>query len=194
MPELPEVQTTVNGLKKKVVGLKIQSVWTDLAKSTVSRPDYKDSIKYLPFFKSFENATKNQKIISAERQGKNILINLENKKTILIHMKMTGHLLYGMYDYDKNKNSWTPSEKEKNEALRDPYNRFIHFVFSLSSGKHLVFCDTRKFGKITLISTEGANDSKHLSAIGPDPLGKDFVYKIFAERIASKPKGKIKSV
>lgn len=32
-------------------------------------------------------------------------------------MKMTGHMMYGVYDYDKKQNSWTVHKNEKNEAL-----------------------------------------------------------------------------
>ena len=100
MPELPEVQTTVNGLNKTIVGLRITNVWTDLAKKIVSRPDYHESIKYLPFFEAFKKQTYAKKVLSVERRAKNILISIEGGNTILIHMKMTGHLLYGAYVYD----------------------------------------------------------------------------------------------
>ena len=65
---------------------------------------------------------------------------------------MTGHLLYGKYVFNKKENKWTPSEKER-ISLFDPYNRFIHVVFTFSNGKHLAFCDSRKFGKIIIIKT-----------------------------------------
>ena len=194
MPELPEVQTTVNGLKKAVVSLTIKDVWTDLARHNIPRPDYKITIKYLPFFKAFEKSVKGTKITSAERRAKNILINLSNDKTILIHMKMTGHLMYGKYAYDKKNNIWAPAPDEKNNFLRDPFNQYIHFVISFTNGKQLVLSDVRKFAKVTVLSTKEAHLSTHLDNLGPEPLEKSFNFKKFAERINKKKTGKIKSV
>lgn len=194
MPELPEVETTVNGLRKTVVGLTIKDVWTDLAKKTAARPDYRESIKYAPFFEEFRAAACGRKVLSAERRAKNILINLSGGKTILIHMKMTGHLMYGAYAFDETSKQWAPAEHEKNEALRDPFNRFLHFVVSFTNGKHLVLSDVRKFAKITLLSTTEAHATRHLDGLGPEPLSQDFTVRHFKERLGRKKTGKIKTV
>ena len=176
------------------MGHTIVDVWTDLSKKVVSRPDYHDTIKYLPFFKNFSKTVCGKKVISVERRAKNILINVEGNNTILIHLKMTGHLLYGKYEYDKKNNSWSVSPKEKNNALRDPYNRFIHFVFTFNNGKHLAFCDSRKFGKITLINTKEAHLSNHIKKLGLEIFEKSFNLKKFKEQLLKKPNGKIKTV
>jgi DNA-formamidopyrimidine glycosylase len=134
MPELPEVTTTVKGINKECRGYTIIDVWTDLAVATPSRKDFYETIKYLPYFKNFKKKVIGKKIIGAQRRGKNILINLENSSdTILIHMKMTGHMMVGNYDYNKKSNSWSVHKNEPNEALHDPYNRFVHVVFTLST-------------------------------------------------------------
>src|SRR3989338_3186306 len=123
MPELPEVETTVRGLKRTIRGLVIKDVWTDLAtkdkrqRYTIANPKY---------FRIFEKEVKNKKILSIERRAKNILINISGNKTILVHMKMTGHLLCGKYK--KSENKWIPDVKG---PLSDPYNRFVHVVFTL---------------------------------------------------------------
>ncbi len=96
MPELPEVETTTKGLRQKVVGLTIKDVWTDLATKDKRQEDTVANPKYFKFFKK---DVIDKKILSITRRGKNILINLSKGKTILIHMKMTGHLLYGKYKY-----------------------------------------------------------------------------------------------
>jgi formamidopyrimidine-DNA glycosylase len=188
MPELPEVETTTRGLRREIKGLRILDVWTDLDTKDKRKSD---TVANKTFFKYFKKEVINSKVISVERKAKNILINLNNEKTILVHLKMTGHLLYGKYKFHKNK--WIPDEKE-NHALHDPYNRFIHFVFSLSNKKYLAFSDTRKFGKITLLDTKKAHETKHLANIGPDPLGKNFDLEILKERLSKKPNGKIKTV
>src|SRR3989344_2431076 len=99
MPELPEVETTVRGLREKITGLKIADFWCD----------WPGIIRYLKPVK-FGQAIKNTKIISVNRRGKNILINLNIKKTLVIHMKMTGHLMYGQYRH-KNKKSNLKNQK-----------------------------------------------------------------------------------
>ncbi len=196
MPELPEVETTTRGLRKEVVGLKIKDVWTDLNTKDKRQKENIANARYFPIFKK---EIINKKIISTERRAKNILINLSGNKTILIHMKMTGHLLYGKYHptlalpLAKGRvKSWTPTEK--NSPLTDPYNRFIHVIFTFSNNKHLAFSDARKFGKITLLDTKTAHDTKHLNNIGPDPLDKNFTLKILKERLSGKKNGKIKTV
>lgn len=186
MPELPEVETTTNGLRKTIVGLTIKDVWTDL--STKDKRQ-KEAIANPKFFTIFKKEIINKKILSVERRAKNILINISGNKTILVHLKMTGHLLYGKYKLTKNK--WIPGETG---PLHDPYNRFVHVVFSLSNGKHLAFSDARKFGKITLLDTNTAHDTKHLNNIGPEPLDKNFTFEVLKERLNKKPNGKIKTV
>lgn len=192
MPELPEVTTTVSGLKKALKGLAFLDVWTDLSKEKVIK-QFENTIKSKSFFATFKKQIKNQKILSVERRAKNILINLLNKKTILIHLKMTGHIIVGNYIFNKKNNKWIPAPKERRE-LYDPYNRFIHAVFTLSNGKHMIFCDSRKFGKITMIKTDDIDSTVHLKNLGPEPLEKSFTFPKFKNRLLLKPNWKIKTV
>lgn len=192
MPELPEVTTTVNGLKKALKGVVFSSFWTDLDKANPIK-QFKNTIKDRSFLGKFKKEIIGIKILNVKRRAKNILINLSNKKTILIHLKMTGHIIVGKYIYNKKENKWKPDEKES-AALHDPYNRFVHAVFSLSNGKHMVFCDSRKFGKITLFETNIANETVHLKNIGDEPLEENFTFLKFKKRIFTKPNKKIKTV
>jgi len=169
MPELPEVETTVRGLRKTVLGLQIKDVWTDLSTKDKRK---KDSIANPRYFSVFKKEVLNKKILSVERRAKNILINISGQKTILIHLKMTGYLFYG----------------------KNPKIKFAHAIFSLSNEKYLVFSDMRKFGKITLLDTKTAHDNKHLNNIGPEPLDKNFTLEKLKERLQKKPNGKIKTV
>lgn len=191
MPELPEVQTTVNGLNEFVKGQTILDVWTDLATKTPSRPDYLTTTKSLDFFTFFKKTISGTKILSAERRAKNIFIHLSNGYTILIHMKMTGHLLYGTYTFDTKTNTWIPHPSEKNEALRDPFNRFLHTVFILKNGKHLTLSDVRKFAKVSLLTKQEVEKLKN--EFGPEPLEKGFTFTVFTERLLKKPTKKIKT-
>lgn len=163
MPELPEVQTTVDGLNRTVKGRKIIGVWTDY-KSPYKH--YAESIKNPKYFQSFKKKIVGAKILGAKRRAKNILINLSNNKTILVHMKMTGHFVYDP----------------------KPNYPFVHLSFDLDNKKKLVFSDMRKFAKVTLLP------EKSLENLGLEPLDKHFTYKDFKTRLFLKPKGKIKQV
>jgi formamidopyrimidine-DNA glycosylase len=168
MPELPEVQTTVNGLNRTVKGRTILDV------STTYKSAYhtgRDNIKDPKYFSKFKKLVKGAKILNAERKAKNILINLSNKYTILTHMKMTGHYVYDRPDY--------------------PHTRLI---FKLDNGKTLALSDMRRFAKVTLIKTSELDKSLHLENLGPEPLEKSFKYENFKNQILKKPKGKIKTV
>lgn len=172
MPELPEVHTIVTDLKKFLLGLRITDVWTDV-----------------PKFKKIKKDVVGQKILGVERRGKNILIKISREKTILVHQKMTGHLLYGKYQKSNTKyQKWIPL---KPEELKDPFNRFIHLVFSLSNKKHLALCDMRKFAKVIVLPTEKIPEE--FEKMGPEPFNKSFNFKKFYQIIKNK-KGKIKSV
>src|ERR1035437_9097936 len=122
MPELPEVQTTVNGLRKHVIGLVIRDVWSNYDSAYYRGSE---TIKDPKFFKYFKKEVVGNKVISIDRRAKNILINLSGEKTILVHMKMTGHLLYGQYKFRNGKDAATkrdPWEPIRPESLKDPYN------------------------------------------------------------------------
>ena len=114
MPELPEVQTTAHGLNTHVVGLNIAEVWTDYGSSFHKG---KDSIKNPEYFKLFKREVAGAKIVKVHRRAKNVLIELERSGgaagTILIHMKMTGHVLYGRFAFDpkKKRDPWTPLDE-----------------------------------------------------------------------------------
>jgi formamidopyrimidine-DNA glycosylase len=176
MPELPEVHTTVEGLKKKIVGKTIQDVWSDFHIGT--NHGHKDNLKNKKYYETFKKEVVGAKIKSIERRGKNILINLNNQKTIVVHMKMTGHLMVGRYEKQNSSKNLSAQAKRKITAwlplkkgpLQDSYNRFIHFVVSLSDGKKLVLSDMRKFASICLVETEKLFKHQGLQDLGPDPL------------------------
>jgi len=187
MPELPEVQTTVNGIDKNLRGLVIRDVWTSYGGIIHQN---KAHIKNAKYFADFKKKVIGKKIIGASRRGKNVLIHLSGEKTILVHMKMTGHLLFGKYK--RNKETWVA--KESGPLRDDSFNQYIRLVFTLGNGKHLVLSDVRKFAKVVLLETAGLNSNPELSHLGPEPLERIFTPKILKERLFTKPNGKIKQV
>lgn len=192
MPELPEVHTTVTGLQKVLPGLSITDIWSDMWSSAKLS---KNTIKDRSYFPYFQKYTLNQKVLGARRRAKHILIDLENGFTVIIHMKMTGHLMYGEYIQNKKYNGrewpWIPALKES--PLLDPYNRHIHVVFILSNGNHLAFCDSRKFGTIVVEKTDTLHIER-LAHLGPEPLETSFTLNNFKERLMKSPSRAIKTV
>ncbi len=186
MPELPEVTTTVTGLNEVLVGLSITDVWTDYYIRTANKRT--DTIKNKKYFEKFKREVVGTKFNNAERRGKNVLIHLSGNKTILIHMKMTGHLLYGKYTLSPT-GVWKSEEK----LLSDSFNQFIHLIFTLSNGKHLAFSDMRKFAKVILFETSKRADVVDLAGLGPEPLD-DLPFPTFTSKLNTKKSGKIKSV
>jgi formamidopyrimidine-DNA glycosylase len=178
MPELPEVQTTVDCLKPKVLNRTFVDVWADAPK-LIKQPK--------PFI-NFKKQIKNKKIINIYRRAKNIIIVLSENYSLLIHQKMTGHLLYGTWI--KKQNKWVP---EKPGPLNDPYNRFIHLIFFLDNKKMLALSDSRKFAKIELWKTDELLNSKELKTLGHEPLEKNFTLKKF-KKLFFRKKGKVKQV
>lgn len=154
MPELPEVETTVRGLQQKVLSRTFVDVWTDLEK-----------------FKKLKEL-KNKKIKKIWRRGKNIIFELSQGYSLLVHQKLTGHLLYGEWEKDKA-------------------NTYIHLKFFLDNGKILALSDLRKFAKVELWKTEDLK--KELSSFGPEPLDKNFTFEKFKEAL-QQAQGKIKQV
>ncbi len=189
MPELPEVQTTVGGILRKARGKKVLGVWTDYSSNL---PRFKNTIKNSGHFAQLKKSTIGATIVSARRMGKYIIIDLSNNTHLIIHMKMTGHIMYGAYTHDTKNNVWRPTDTNPKHPLNDPFNKFIHCVFSLSDGNCLVLSDMRKFGVV--IHTTQENLHKHIPQLGPDPLEKSFDAHTLRERLLLSPNKPIKAV
>ena len=177
MPELPEVETTVRDLNKKVLGRTFVDIWTD----------FKNVVKKPKSFEEFKNQIRGRKIRRVWRRGKNILLALSEDKTLLIHQKLTGHLLLG--EWVKKKEGW--QVKTPGPLAEDPMNRFLHLIFWLDNGQMLALSDLRKFAKVELLDKDTLE--KELISFGPEPLEKDFTFEKFKGCFKSK-KGKIKQV
>ncbi len=164
MPELPEVQTTINGLQAKVLNRAFVDVWSDWEKM-VKRP--RD-------FALFKKELRGKKIMRVWRRAKNVIFELSQGYSLLVHMKMTGHLLV---------EPWAS----------DPMNGFLHLIFTLDDGRKIALSDMRKFAKVELWKTEELLTSPDFLRIGPEPLESNFTFEIFAGRLAKK-RGRIKQV
>jgi formamidopyrimidine-DNA glycosylase len=167
MPELPEVQTVVSQLGEKIVGKKIKTVWSDWLKAV------------RPSLDTFKKEIGGTKIIGTRRKGKHIVLDLDNAHSIVIHLKMTGHLLVKT---DKNR---------KSKAFQDPYNQFIHHSITFTDGTTLEFSDMRKFGWMEVMLTSKVESLASIATLGIDALSEKFTPKIFDEIVQKKGRLKI---
>jgi formamidopyrimidine-DNA glycosylase len=178
MPELPEVEIIVRDLRKKVLKRTFIDIWTDFPKM----------VKLPKSFEQFKKEIKNKKIERIWRRGKNIIFDLSENKSLLIHQKLTGHLLLGKWKWEKG--DWT--SEIPGPLKEDPMNRFLHLMFWLDDGNMLALSDLRKFAKVEILTKEELE--KELASLGRDPLEKDFTFEKFKEVILKNKKRKIKEV
>jgi len=130
---------------------------------------------------------------------------LSDNHLLLIHQKISGHLLYGKWkEFDK-----LPSEKRKmlKEIWRDqkwipdptkgpamdPMNRFIRLIFFLDNGQMLALSDLRRFAKVLCGPKETIFNLAEFKNLGPEPLDPKFTYQKFRELFKNKS-GRIKQV
>ena len=149
MPELPEVQTVVDNLN----GLKI--VGCRIAGARVYWPRTIAEMTPVVFCKRIKGCT----IQQITRRGKYIVMGLSRGLTLLIHLRMTGHL------------NWELKGKAR--------NRHEHVILDLGENRELRFQDTRKFGRFFLTIDPGAV----LGKLGPEPLAGDFVVNRFGKML-----------
>ena len=180
MPELPEVETIVRDLKKKILNLKIKDVWTDSEKM----------IKKPKQFNHFKKELKGKTIKDIRRRGKNILIDIFDNKVLLIHQKISGHLLYGKWKREKEK--WI--SEIQGDLLNDSWNNFLHFIIFFNNDEQLALSDMRKFSKIELWDKEELEESEYIQSLGAEPLGESFTFKKFKESLNKRKSGKIKQI
>jgi len=178
MPELPEVETTVKGLNSKVLKRTFVDVWSDWQKM-VKRP--KD-------FAVFKKEIKGKKIIKVWRRAKNVIFELSGGYSLLVHMKMTGHLMVARWSLNGKK--WEPVRKG---PLEEKINMYLHFIWFLDDGQMIALSDLRKFAKVELWKTGELLNSEEFKGWGPEPLKKSFTFPKFKQALQGK-KGKVKQV
>ncbi|PIS08791.1 formamidopyrimidine-DNA glycosylase [Candidatus Beckwithbacteria bacterium CG10_big_fil_rev_8_21_14_0_10_34_10] len=137
MPELPEVETIKNSLEKKIKGNIISSIEVLKKKS----------------FRGNQNKVWGLEILSLGRRGKNLYFKLEKENNLLIHLKMTGQLIY--------------QTKNKIEDLKHQ-----RVVINFNDKSRLVFNDLRIFGWIKLFNNKDLE--KEFTILGPEPFFKEF--------------------
>ncbi len=172
MPELPEVHTIASDLNHKVRRLKIIGFWSDWPK-----------LIKIPTLQIFKREIKGLRIKKVGRIGKNVVFFLNNNKVMLVHQKMTGHLMVGKWNI-KNGTVWAVEEG----PLRDRVNQYIHAVFNLEDGRMIALSDMRKFARIAFGEKEEILNLKDITKLGPDALDPKLTFKEFSKRVGGRKK------
>jgi len=157
MPELPEVETIRRQLNLLLAGKKIEEIEILLPK-IVKTP-----------LAEFKKVTAGAKIKEFKRRAKILIIELTNGYSLLMHLKLSGQLIF---DGQKTK--------------------FTHAIFHFSDGHHLIFNDLRQFGYIKLVKTENLQEFLAKEKFGPEPFDKNFTLAKFVSRLDRRPNAKIK--
>jgi formamidopyrimidine-DNA glycosylase len=145
MPELPEVEIVARSLNKLVSKRRIVS-------AELLRP------RLAPHTdpEQFSNDLTDVKIKFVHRRGKHVLFDLDNGRTLITHLRMSGKFM--LLDAD----------------VPDP--KFTHAVFHLEDGGRLVFQDQRHFGLMKIVDTALLCEAKEIGKLAPEPLGDEFSY------------------
>jgi formamidopyrimidine-DNA glycosylase len=92
MPELPEVEALRRGLVQRIIGNKILDVEILNEKLVAGKGTTRKANKEKTG--EFKSSLKNKKIVSIERRAKNLIFKLDSDEIILVHLKMTGQLVF----------------------------------------------------------------------------------------------------
>lgn len=176
MPELPEVETVRIGLSQFLPGKQIQQVKHDWPKGF---PNAAADV---------ERFLVDARITGVRRRAKVLLIDLDTAYTLIIHLKMTGQLVY-RGDQERF-GAGHPNDSLVGE-LPDKSTRVI---FTFSDGSKLFFNDQRKFGWVRLMPTAEVENLDFFQKVGPEPLAADFTADQFAQRLMRRAKSGIKAV
>ena len=145
MPELPEVETIRRGLSKFIIKQKITKTEILCEKSFIGSP----------------SEIRNTKIKEIRRFGKALIIDLDNQKSLMIHLRMTGQLIY---DGEERYAAGHPSE---NFVDKLP-NKQTRVILELENGT-LYFNDQRKFGFIKVLKTKDVENDPFIKKLAKEP-------------------------
>lgn len=174
MPELPEVETVRRGLYELILGRKVANVAHDTPKGF---PNTNADV---------ENFLIGATITDVRRRAKVLMIDLSSGYSLVIHLKMTGQLVFRG---DAVFGAGHPSDS----LIGELPDRSTRVVFEFTDGSHLYFNDQRKFGWVKLLPTVEIPNIDFMQKVGPEPLEADFTVEQFAARFQRRAKTSIKA-
>lgn len=164
MPELPEVETIKRQLEKNVLNKVILSLDIFDKRVVVNEKDFLKGLL-------------NSKLESVERVGKALIFQVNKDIFLLIHLRMTGQLVY------QKRSNFIAGGHPIGNALSVP-NKFTCVVFKFSDGSSLFFNSIRKFSRTSLVSK--TEKDKYVDKFGIDPTKKEFTYEKFKKELKNK--------
>lgn len=167
MPELPEVETIRLGLERRIIGQVINEIEVRVA--ALARGDIGEA----------EGAM----VRHVRRRGKVLIIDLDNGRSMLIHLKMTGQLVY-RDAHEAIKVVGGHPQAAYNQPLPHTHT---HIIIHFKSGGTLYFNDLRKFGWLEVRSTDRVNEHGLVARLGPEPLDNHFSVALLKERLMRYP-------
>jgi formamidopyrimidine-DNA glycosylase len=191
MPELPEVETVVSELRPKLKNKKIKAVRVLLPKMVAMGPATLSNLRRPAetVAQDFARALRGKKISNVARRAKMIIIDLQGRLAILVHLKMTGQLIFfGKQKLDKQIRLFNI---EKSPLVRLP-NKSTHVIFEFTDGAKLFYNDFRQFGYLKLVTDKELLSVKELQNFGPEPLAKDFTRPVLERILARRPNMRLK--
>lgn len=176
MPELPEVETIRRELAAALVGevvTKVTIMWPALIRPTTVNV--------------FTKKVTGQKVRAVTRRAKILTIELTNGHFLLVHLKMTGQIIF------RNKVSkLIVGGHPQKGGLENLPNKYTRAQLTFHSGAELFFNDLRKFAWWKLVDKQTSEQAA--AHFGPEPLDKHFTLNYFQETLARYPKRKIKQI
>lgn len=176
MPELPEVETIRRQLAHELVGVLISRVAVRLPKIIRGSATW------------FAREVRGKRILAIKRRGKYLYWELRGGQTIMLHLKMTGQLIY-----QRGRTMRVGGHPIPRGTDGLP-NRYTHVVFSLSNGGTVYFNDLRQFGFIELLPTQSIDAYFRKLAMGPEPLLSGFTLAYFNALLKRRPGTTIKQL
>lgn len=177
MPELPEVETVRRGLSKLIIGQKIIDVQFDWPKGFPNSPG------------DVKNFIIGAKILSVKRRAKVLIIDLDSKYSLVIHLKMTGQLVYRSNDSKTRYGAGHPNDS----LIGKLPDKSTRVTIGFKDSK-LFFNDQRKFGWMRLLPTIEVPNIDFFKKVGPEPLEDAFKFPQFKIRLLKRKNSNIKSV
>ena len=188
MPELPEVETIRLGLARLLPGKVVKDVWHDWPKSFPNAPA--DVARFLV----------GARILHVRRRAKVLIIELSSKYSLVIHLRMTGQLVFVPTSKPKAKSQKLKAEKKfggghpTDSLIMDLPDKSTRVVIDFADGAKLFFNDQRKFGWMRLLPRSEVPEIDFLKTVGPEPLEDDFTVDKFIERLMLRKNSAIKAV
>jgi formamidopyrimidine-DNA glycosylase len=175
MPELPEVETVRRGLSELIIGRKVASVTHDTPKG------FPNSVSDVEQFLIHANVT------DVRRRAKVLMIDLSSDYSLVVHLKMTGQLVF------RSKEAVFGAGHPSDSLISELPDRSTRVTLEFTDGSHLYFNDQRKFGWMKLMPTLEIPNIDFMRKVGPEPLEADFTPAQFAERFQRRAKTSIKA-